>query len=134
MKRVQQFIFLGFFLIQSVSLMADQLAIALDSIEQGDVDKGYSLLLEQAQAGNAKAQYELGMLILDKKFPDKTETAGIDWLETAVANQHMLAAQMLGKMYLSGFVVPLDHAKGTQYFALAEEFRPQDIPLENECE
>lgn len=111
---------------------AGRLDDAISEINKGNIEQGYSQLLVLAQSGDAEAQYFAGRFLIDKdKLAEQKE--GVMWLEKAVSNRHMDASQALSKMYLSGFIVPLDIEKGTHYLALANEFRPEDEP-EEDCD
>lgn len=106
---------------------------ALREIEKGNYAQGYTLLEPLAEAGNAEAQYLVGSMVIDKAVPGVDQKRGVYWLEKAVENQHMDAAQDLSKMYLSGYIVSFDAQKGVEYQALANEYRPADKPVED-CE
>ncbi|MCU7835730.1 MAG: hypothetical protein KZQ83_10835 [gamma proteobacterium symbiont of Taylorina sp.] len=111
---------------------AGKLDDAINDINRGNIEQGFNQLLVLAKSGDAEAQYFTGRFLIDKgKQAEQIE--GVIWLEKAVSNQHMDAAQTLSKMYLSGFVVPLDINKGTHYLALANEFRSEDEP-EEDCD
>lgn len=106
---------------------------ALHEIDKGNYKQGYLLLEPLAEAGNAEAQYLVGSMIIDNSINGVDQERGVYWLEKAVENQHMDAAQALSKMYLSGHVVVFDTQKGIEYQALANEFRSPDKPVE-ECD
>lgn len=105
---------------------------------QAEVDKenylkAYEILEPLAQQNDVEAQYVIGRILTDGLIPGHEVKDGVVWLEKAVENQHMRAAQTLGRMYLSGFGVALDTQKGAHYMSLAEDFRPPEEP-ESECD
>jgi len=105
---------------------------------QAEIDKenylaGYKILEPLAQQNNAEAQYIIGRLMTEQLVVSSDPNKGVVWLEKAIENRHMKAAQTLARMYLSGFVVTLDTQKGAHYLSLADEFRPEDEE-EEECD
>ena len=120
-------------LIIGQALWADQFAEGQKAVDDGNYQLGYTLLSPLAKQNNAEAQYIIGRILAEKLIENADPKKGIIWLEKATENRHMQAAQTLGRMYLSGFGVPLDTDKGAHYLALAEEFRPEDEP-EEECD
>lgn len=130
MKRIRALLFTGMVFITQ-ALFAGPYEDALHEIENGNYAQGYTLLKPLAEAGDAEAQYLVGSMIIDNSVPGVSQTRGVYWLEKAVENQHMDAAQSLSKMYLSGHVVSFDTQKGIEYQALANEYRPSDKPVED---
>ena len=120
-------------LLATHAVHASSLESALQYMEQGNYSRAYTLLQPAAEAGDAEAQYLVGTMIIDEALPGIDQKQGVYWLEKAVEGRHMTAAQTLSKMYLSGYVVPLDVNRGIEYQALANRFRIPDEPAE-ECD
>ena len=122
-------------LLATHAVHASSLESALQYMEQGNYSRAYAytLLLPAAEAGDAEAQYLVGTMIIDEALPGIDQKQGVYWLEKAVQGRHMTAAQTLSKMYLSGYMVPLDVNRGIEYQALANRFRTPDDPTE-ECD
>lgn len=120
-------------LLATHAVHASSLESALQYMEQGNFSQAYTLLAPAAESGDAEAQYLVGTMIIDQALPGIDQKKGVYWLEKAVEGRHMTAAQTLSKMYLSGYVVPLDVNRGIEYQALANQFRTPDNPTE-ECD
>jgi len=120
-------------LIVGQAVLADQFADGQKAVDEGKYQLGYELLSPMAEKNDAEAQYIIGRILAEKLIDNADPQKGIRWLEKAIENRHMKAAETLGRMYLSGFGVPLDTNKGAHYLALAEEYRPEDEP-EEECD
>ena len=120
-------------LLATHAVHASSLESALQYMEQGNYNRAYTLLQPAAEAGDAEAQYLVGTMIIDEALPGIDQKQGVYWLEKAVQGRHMTAAQTLSKMYLSGYMVPLDVNRGIEYQALANRFRTPDDPTE-ECD
>lgn len=67
---------------------------------------GNPQLVSLAEAGNVRAQYELGML----KY-SLGDNAGIQWLEKAAAQGNVRAQFILGGIYIEGKAAPRDMKK-----------------------
>lgn len=113
--------------------MADALSLALQDIDKGRYEQAFTQLEPLAKQGNSEAQYLIGHMLVDDVLPQKDQQKGVYWLEKAVQNRHVKAAQTLSKMYLSGTVVALDEKKGKEYLQLANEYRDPEEP-EEECD
>lgn len=73
-------------------------------------------LEEQAKAGDANAQYALGVQWLDKdKKPEKAST----WMHKAAQQNHREAQYRLGDMYYSGIGVKKDYKESAKWYILA---------------
>jgi TPR repeat protein len=113
--------------------LAGTLENALAMLDQQRYADAYAILQPMASAGDAEAQFLIGNLIIDRHIDGVDQEKGVHWLEQAVEQRHVAAAQSLSKMYLSGYVVQFDAARGAEYQSLANQFR---LPAENveECD
>lgn len=63
------------------------------------------------QTGTAIAQYRYGLILLEGRGGPRDAMAAADWLQRAVDQDHIAAATMLARLYLSGGDVPRDPAR-----------------------
>jgi len=94
--------------------------------------EAFRLLTSEARGGDSEAQYLLGTLYLDGLGVKPSLKHAISWLKKAVENRHPVAAQTLGKLYMSGMGLPMDVDKGIYYMGLADQFTPDEE--EEECD
>jgi len=100
-----------------------------EALESGDRARALSLLLPLADAGNARAQYGLGLLysIGDEHEFDKNEA--IRWHEAALAQGMPFAAYALGNLFNPDVkrvwdhfnVPPFDPVKSAELYKMAAE-------------
>ena len=94
------------------------------AFERQNYAMAYETLLPLAENGDAKAQYYIGEMLVGGLGVSGDMRKGVYWLEQSVNNRYYIAARTLGKMYLSGFGVPMDAEKGAQYFLLYQSLLP----------
>ena len=108
-------------------LAASPLSDGLSAYQAGNYSAAYDKLLPLAKQGEATAAYYVGMMYTDGQGVAQNSANGVRWLERAVELHHREAAIMLGKIYMSGLGVPLDHTKAMHFLDLAEKLRqPED--------
>ena len=112
---------------------ASQLNEGIQAFERQDYQASYKVLLPLAEKGDGKAQYYVGEMLVGGMGVSSNIDKGVYWLEQSVSNRNHMAAKTLGKMYLSGFGVPMDTEKGTKYFALLQTLIPESED-EPECD
>jgi TPR repeat protein len=110
---------------------ADQLEHAVQAYHANQYQKAYELMLPLAQQGESEAQFYLGGMLVDGLGIKADTSQGVYWLEQAVGNQHALAAQTLGNMYLSGHGVAMDAEKAAYYITLFDQtVNKEDVEVE----
>jgi hypothetical protein len=103
------------------------------AFERQNYAMAYEKLLPLAEKGNAKAQYYIGEILVGGLGVSGDMRKGVYWLEQSVNNQYYMAARTLGKMYLSGFGVPMNTEKGASYLLLSQALMPES-EAEPECD
>ena len=73
--------------------------------------------LAKAEQGDAKAQYELGLDVYEKK----NYTQSAKWLRKAAEQGHAGAQYGLGSMYYNGQGVPQDYSQAANWYLKAAE-------------
>jgi TPR repeat protein len=96
-------------------------------------DDALKSLVARAESGNADAQYELAVLMLDESVPDYEDWAvdrgkgskalehGARWLVIAAQNGHSEAQNDLAKRYHYGIDFPENQSKAFEWFSKAAE-------------
>gem|GEM_PF-1153392 len=120
-------------IITPLASYASQLDEGIQAFERQDYQASYKKLLPLAEKGDGKAQYYVGEMLVGGMGVSSNIDKGVYWLEQSVSNRNHMAAKTLGKMYLSGFGVPMDTEKGTKYFALLQTLIPESED-EPECD
>ncbi len=78
-------------------------------------------LAPDAKAGDAKAQYYMGLLYARGHGVDKNPATAVGWFRKAAKQGHTEAQFDLGHMYHSGASVPQDDAKAVEWWQMAAE-------------
>jgi hypothetical protein len=80
-------------------------------------------LTQQANSGNAEAQYQLADAYLNGKGVTKDSRQGVEWLKKAAASDHPGAQLSLAYMYLKGGEqnIPKDPAQGLRWLQKAAD-------------
>lgn len=74
-------------------------------------------LIPAADAGDAVSQSELGLVLIEKKLPERA----VYWLKQAAAQGQADAMQWLGKLYAQGEGVEKDEAQAIEWIKQAAE-------------
>lgn len=74
-----------------------------------------------AEAGDARAQNNLGHMYLDGDGVPQSDTYGFHWLERAAEAGYVKAMYSVGFLYEFGRGVPQDHVKAADWYARAAE-------------
>ncbi len=77
--------------------------------------------LEKAEAGNAQAQNDLGIMYKDGLGVPKDEVEAVKWLRKAADQSNAMAQAYLGFMYVEGLGVPKDEVEAVKWFRKAAE-------------
>ena len=78
--------------------------------KKGEIAAGYALYEQAAKQGNADAQFEFGMAIIQGKT-DRPVEEGVKWLQKAVDQDYLLAINNLAICYQQGIGVNRDDRK-----------------------
>lgn len=112
----------GLLLLQGVS-QAATLEQGVSSYRDGNYRQAYRMMEPLAEKGDSEAQFYIGGMLLDGLGVKADPQKGVYWLEKAVRNKNRDAAMALGKMYLSGYRVPMDASRASHYLQVAEDLR-----------
>lgn len=74
------------------------------------------LLREYAQHGNAEAQFELGIRLIEGELVEKNPKEAAKWLELAVKQKHPEAMNALGTLYEQGLGVAQNDKKAFELY------------------
>jgi len=94
---------------------------ATAAYERGDYDSALKILRPLADQGNARAQYNLGVMALNGTGVAQNDAEAATWFRNAAAQGNAAAQYNLGKMYLSGQGVPRDNAEAAGWYRKAAE-------------
>lgn len=94
---------------------------AFAAVHQKDYTAAYQLFLESAQAGNAEAQFNLGILLYEGQGIEKNQAQALDWIEKAAAQGWADAQYYLGNMYEFGRVVKQSYQSAAELYLKAAE-------------
>lgn len=88
-------------------------------------------LTKKAAAGDAAAQYSLGVALLQGDFGAPDLADGLSWVQAAATQGHSPAMARLGRLYRDGIGVPADPYQAVEWFRVAGEggFLPARIDL-----
>ena len=78
-------------------------------------------LLKRAEAGEAAAQVELGLLYERGEQVTQNDQVAFQWLEKAALSGHAEGQFYLGWMYANGYGVPKDNLKAFYWFSQAKD-------------
>lgn len=92
-----------------------------NSTELSNPDKESEQLQESAKAGNADAQFVLGVMHVKSDLPSINYEQALNWFTQAANQEHAKAQFYLGAMYENGRGVEIDHAKAIKWFTSSAE-------------
>lgn len=93
----------------------------LTLFEQGNYSAALSALLPEAEAGNAHAQYVVGIVLAQGYVAAADPPAGADWLRRAAEQGYVQAQVELARMYRTGDGVPEDPAEMVKWYRRAAQ-------------
>ena len=103
--------------------VATEIADTADAAYQRkDYAVAHKLASSAADAGDARAQYRLGVLLRDGLGGEKNLTAAADWFARASAQKHLAAMTDLAVMYQTGEGVEQDTRRAARLLTDAAEF------------
>ncbi len=76
-------------------------AIGMLALEAGDFERAHALLLPEAEAGNAIAQFEIGRM-LDSGRGTAMDAAAAEWFRAAAEQDHPRAQHALATYFEEG--------------------------------
>ena len=101
------------------SLYSDAYTEAAAAFDRSDLQTAYDLLYPLADAGEARAQYHLGLLHFQGwRVPGEYRT-GYAWIKKAAEQGYAAAQANLGNLYRIGMVVSQDDIHALAWFSLA---------------
>ncbi len=89
--------------------------------DAGEYDKAMALLRPLAEAGMAKAEYNMGICYEQGHGVTKDYAQAIYWYQTAADHGMAAAYTNVGHMYISGKGVPKDHDEAKRWYRKAAE-------------
>ena len=118
MKKTKPLTFLFLF---SGSVFGDDLQDGLDAHTRGDYKTAYKLWLPLAEQGNAKAQYNLGVMYEHSLGVPQDYKEAFKWYRLAAEQGDADAQNNLGVMYNEGQGVPQDYKEAVKWWRLSAE-------------
>ena len=109
--------FLGF--IVSMYLISNSSDMEKASAAAQDFDPGRKQVWERAKKGNAEAQYQVGMMLLQGTETQQNYGEALKWFHSAAKQGHTAAEVNLGLLYKSGRGVLQDFTQAAQWFQKA---------------
>lgn len=103
------------------SAESEDLDKAFDAVHGKDYTAAYQLFLEAAEAGNAEAQCNLGILIRSGQGTEKNPAQALEWFEKSAAQGWADAQYQLGNMYEFGESVPQSYQNAAAMYTKAAE-------------
>ncbi|MEI7967544.1 MAG: tetratricopeptide repeat protein [Betaproteobacteria bacterium] len=94
-------------------------ADAISHYDRGRFDEARGLFVPAAEAGNATAQYHLGLMLARGEGSPRDLSGAAMWLERAARQRHNHAQFILGHMYARGDGVPRDLPRAHMWFTAA---------------
>lgn len=87
--------------------------------DRGDYATEFRFTLPLAQQGNAKAQFNLGVMYYDGQGVPQYYFQAVKWFRLAAAQGHANAQNILGVSYRDGKGVPKDAVQAVKWYRLA---------------
>ena len=78
-------------------------------------------LIQEAEQGNAKAQYKLGEMLATGQGVPQNEAEAVKWFRLAAQQGHVDAQYNLGMMLVNGEGVPQNDAEAVKWYRLAAQ-------------
>ena len=92
-----------------------------DAYERGDYSPAFTLIEKLAEEGDAKAQYNLGLMYDKGDGTPQDYKAAIKWYTKSAEQGHAKAQNNLGLMYVKGLGIPQDYKAATKWWTKAAE-------------
>ena len=108
-------------LLISFNSFADESPDANDAYERGVYSPAFTLVEKLAEQGDAKAQYNLGLMYDKGDGAPQDYKAAIKWYTKSAEQGHAKAQNNLGLMYVKGLGIPQDYKAATKWWTKAAE-------------
>ncbi|HWF61731.1 MAG TPA: tetratricopeptide repeat protein [Nitrospira sp.] len=116
------FLVVGFLVLTSASIAA---AISgeepYEALQRGDFKLAAGLFYPLAERGDARAQYNLGLLYASGLGVTQDYHAALKWHRMAAKQGHAGAQNELAQMYTKGQGVPQDYVRAHMWYSIAGE-------------
>jgi TPR repeat protein len=109
---------LGLFLLAGVPVFADT-AAGLEAFKHKDYQRAYREWKAAADAGQAEAEFDLGVLYAQGLGVRRDLTVAAAWYRKSAEQGNAQAEYALGQLYYRGWGVPRDEADALQWFQQA---------------
>lgn len=103
----------------SANLIAANLAPGLDAFDRGDYKRAFADFRPPAEAGNAGAEYRLGILYAMGRGVERDYGRAVTWLRRSADQGYASAENDLGALYDQGRGVPEDPGEAAWWFLKA---------------
>ena len=117
---MRQFLFAVFLVVACATVVAaDAIEDAESTYNRGDYIKAARLLRPLADQGNARAQFNLGVMYERGQGVPQFDTEAVQWYRKAAEQGHASAQFNLGMLYFNGQGVPQNAQEAEKWFRLA---------------
>jgi uncharacterized protein len=120
---------LGVLLVAAMPAFADT-AAGLAAFKNKDYHRAYQEWKASADAGEAEAQFDLGVLYAQGEGVRRDLTAAAGWYRKAAQQGNAEAQFALGQMYSRGWGVPRDTADAMRWFQMANSVESDGPPTD----
>jgi len=107
------------------NVRADDYELALKAAKAGNKAEAKKILKSLSDKGDARAQAELGGLLIAGAPGEQDTREGVRWIRSAAVKGNAIAQYNLGSMYLEGRLIPLDYKEAMNWLLKAAS---QNIP------
>jgi len=119
---MQRFLFAVFLVVACATVaVADSYEDAISALEREDNALAARLFRPLAEQGDAKAQYNLGVLYRKGRGVPQDDVQARQWYEKAAVQGQVKAQYNLGTLYFNGEGVPKDYQQALRWFRLAAD-------------
>ncbi len=120
---------LGVVLLAATPVFADT-AAGLAAFKSKDYQRAYKEWKAAADAGQAEAQFDLGVLYAQGRGVRRDLTEAANWYRKSAEQGNAEAEYALGQMYLLGWGVPRDEADAVRWFQMANSVESDGPPTD----
>ncbi len=113
------FVFIAFLLVGAPARADLESGLAL--FEQGNYSAAVAELLPSAEAGDARAQYIVGIALAQGYAGDPDPQTGAAWLRRSADQGYVQAQVELARMYRTGDGIPENHAEMVKWYRRAAQ-------------
>ena len=120
---------LGVFFLAALPVFADT-AAGLTAFKNKDYQRAYREWKSAADAGQAEAQFDLGVLYAQGLGVRRDLTEAASWYRKSAEQGNAEAEFALGQMYSRGWGVPRDEADALRWFQMANSVESDGAPTD----